>query len=199
MPVEFREEKMNRSRFFLLVILGLVLAASALHPKATALALSRADNQITWGYTHSQTIQPGSEWWSKDGYHIRERVDIGRAHGDIEGVVTVVYNGDFKQEFVSEPPSNTPLTGRAYGTIEIRDAAVIVPGWDAQATWVGEWAYDVKDGVVVHGHLWAVHTEAPEMMIVDQVWQATRTVIVHAGFIDQLYCPDADCPGPGDQ
>jgi hypothetical protein len=199
MPVEFREGKMNRLRVLLLVILGLGLAVSAQYPDAPVLAQSEADYQITWGYTYGQTIKPGAEWWSEEGYHIRDRVDIGRAHGDIEGVVTVVYNGDFKREFVGEPPSSAPLNGRAYGTIEIRDAAIIVPGSDVAVTWVGEWWYDIRDGVVVDGRLWAVHTEAPKMMIINKVWQTRHNVIVHAGFIDQVYCLDTPCPDPNDQ
>jgi hypothetical protein len=59
MPVEFREGKMNRLKFFLLLILGLVLATSALHSDAMALAVDRADDQITWSYAYGQTIQPG--------------------------------------------------------------------------------------------------------------------------------------------
>jgi len=190
---------MNRLRFFLLLVLGFVLVIGALHSDSPAQAQSEADYQIAWGYAYGQTIKPGSEWWSEEGYHIRDRVDVGRAQGDIEGVVTVVYNGDFKREFVGEPPSSAPLNGRAYGTIEIRDAAVNVPGSDVAVTWVGEWWYDIRDGVVVGGRLWAVHTEAPQMMLIDQVRQVTHTVVVHTGFIDRVHCLDTVCPGPGDQ
>lgn len=82
---------MNRLKFFLLLILGLFLASSALHSDTMALAVDRANNQITWSYVHNQTIDPGFDWWSKDGYHIRDRVDIGRTYGDIDGVVKVVW------------------------------------------------------------------------------------------------------------
>jgi hypothetical protein len=190
---------MNKFKLFLLLILSLVLALSALHSHAMALAVDWADNQVTWRYTYRQTIQSGLDWWDEDGYHVRGRVDIGRAHGDVEGVVTVVYNGDFIQEFVSEPPSSTPLSGRAYGTVEIRDAAVNVPGREGEATWTGAWVYEIRDDVVVSGQLWAVHAEAPQMMIIDQVWQSARNVIVHTGFIDQVYCLDTLCPDPNDQ
>jgi hypothetical protein len=188
---------MNKLKFLLLLILSLVLATSALHSNATALAVDRTDNQIAWGYTYSRTIQSGLDWWDEEGYHIRGRVDIGLARGDVNGVVTVVYNGDFQ---ANEPPYSRPLNGRAYGTIEIRETAATETDSNAeQATWVGAWAYEIKDDVVVSGQLWAVHATAPEMMIIDQVWQSARNVIVHTGFIDQVYCPATLCPDPNDQ
>jgi hypothetical protein len=145
MPVEFREGKMNRLRVLLLVILGLGLAVSAQYPDAPVLAQSEADYQITWGYTYSRTIQSGLDWWDEEGYHIRGQVDIGLARGDVNGVVTVVYNGDFQ---ANEPPYSRPLNGTAYGTIEIRETAATETDSDVeQATWVGAWAYEIKDDV----------------------------------------------------
>jgi hypothetical protein len=91
------------------------------------------------------------------------------------------------------------LNGRAYGTIEIRETTTIETDGVVEATWVGAWVYEIRDDVVVGGQLWAVHAEAPQMMIIDQVWQSTRNVIVHTGFIDQVYCPDTLCPDPNDQ
>jgi hypothetical protein len=44
-----------------------------------------------------------------------------------------------------------------------------------------------------------VHAAAPEMMIIDQVWQSARNVIVHSGFIDQVYGPATLCPDPNDR
>jgi hypothetical protein len=190
---------MNRSRFSLLVILCLVLVASALYPDARAMALSRADTKITWKYVYNQTVHPGGSWWSKFGYHVRDRVDIGYAHGDIEGAVKVVYNGDFYQRHITGSRADVPLSGRAYGTIEIRETASGMTGKDGVATWAGAWSYDIRDGVIVSGRLWAVHAEAPQMMIIDKVWQTGHDIIVHAGFIDQVYCLDTICPGSGDQ
>lgn len=186
---------MNKHKIVWFAALALTLLVSALRLDSVALAQSPPTKAVTWRYQKTGTIDPGKVWIDKNGYHIRNRVDIGRISGDIQGSALVVYNADFVNNYIenTQRPIPPPLNGIAYGKITISTNSLSSRPTYA---WKGTWIYKIQAGKVVSGSLDALNFEKTKRMRIDKVYQDPFGLLVHRGFIDWLYCERQDCPGP---
>ena len=102
----------------LLAVVGLALVPLA----RPAMAVTKTP--ITFTIGPITTVSPGTEWVSRNTYHVRNEVDTGLVTGDLTGTIAIVFNTDLN---VTNPALG--LTG-----IVIRATFTIST---ATVTWVG--------------------------------------------------------------
>jgi hypothetical protein len=182
---------MNKHKVVLFWALVVTMLISALRLDSVALADAPPIRLVTWHYLKAQTVVPGREWYDKDGYHIRGRVDAGQIFGDIQGSAQVVYNADFPNISPEGSPI-LPKEGTAYGSIVIR-SGLVDPTTGTTYAWSGTWDYSIRGGLVVSGRMVAMNMQKTQRMSIGRVYQNKMGYVVHNGYIEWLYCDGMPC------
>jgi hypothetical protein len=102
----------------LLTVVGLALVPFA----RPAIAVTKTP--VIFTISSITTVSPGTEWVSRNTFHLRDELDTGAVTGDLTGTITIVLNSDLN---VANPAIG--FTG-----IQIRATFAITT---ATVTWVG--------------------------------------------------------------
>jgi hypothetical protein len=174
---------MNKRRIILIFVLAMLLtsllAVGGAQAASPQTRLPPPSQPVWFLYVRTATLDPGSVWIDKTGFHIRGRVDAGIVKGDVNGSTLVVYNADYK--FAGHPESVYPQpdSGLAYGSIEIRsdDLDLVAP------LWTGNWEYKFGGGLVTSGSMTASSTVTRQFMYIKSIQQLGSGGLLHQGYI----------------
>ena len=186
---------MNKIKVIALAAVMVAFTLSALLAGRPARASHPAET-TQFGYVRTGVLEPGITWVDQYGVHIRDRVEVGRISGDLQGSALVVYNADLSADMDgrTRSPDPVPGSGVAYGTISIFGERMD----PAKPRWAGEWTYQLKNGKVTSGELKAMDWTNTLILIVESVVEDSAGTVLFSGFIDHLFCPDSGCTDPND-